>query len=409
MVAGRFQGMLRALTVTESGAVFRGRRPLSIGQLAIVPALIIAVFALAGCTQKFVRNGLPPAEVGAAKPLGMDGLREWGDFNTPDEIERLMIDRMASLKRRFAAEFEAGETPRLQFLALSGGGPDGVSGISTGAIIAPFAFLGPEYDDVLEDVYTTMSTESVLTKTILAGLTGGTALASTDPLRNTIAEYVTPEFMAEISAEHTDGRLLLVGTTNLDAGRPVIWNMGAIATSGHPDALELFRDIILASASIPVAFPPVFIEVDAGGKTYDEMHVDGGATSQVTLVSPQMPLYLTREYLGHDIDRDLYVIVNNRIQPPYEIVRPRINKIGDASVSSLIASQGIGDIYKLYAITRRDDMGFHVVWIPESFREEPDEPFDPVYMRKLYDFGRGLAAGNNFWRTHPPYFSLPES
>jgi predicted acylesterase/phospholipase RssA len=420
-----------------------------LSRLAILLFVLSAVLGAAACTQKFVRNGLPVDMLDEARPLGRDGLRMWGDFVTPDEIERLMIERAASLRERYAAEFAAGNTPRLHLLALSGGGPDGafgsgvlrawtesgtrpefdaVSGISTGAIIAPFAYLGSDYDDVLEEVYTTMSTDDVLVKTIVleevyttmstddvlvktifSGLTAGTALSSTAPLRATIAEHVTPDMLAKIAAEHAKGRLLLVGTTNLDAARPVIWNMGAIAASGHPGALELFRDVILASASIPVAFPPVFIQVEAGGQTYDEMHVDGGTTSQVTLVSPQIPIYLARQYIGHAVDRELYVIINNLIVPPYETVRPRIHKIADASVSSLIASQGIGDLYKLFAITERDNMGLHIAWIPNSFREESEEAFDPAYMRKLYDFGRGLATSGNLWSTHPPYFATPDS
>ncbi len=401
-----------------------------LSRLAILLFMLATVLGATACTQKFVRNGLPVAMLDEARPLGRDGLRMWGDFNTPEEIERLMIERAASLRERYAAEFAAGNTPRLHLLALSGGGSDGafgagvlrawtesgtrpefdaVSGISTGAIIAPFAYLGSDYDDVLEEVYTTMSTDDVLVKTIFSGLTAGTALSSTAPLRATISKHVTPDMLAKIAAEHRMGRLLLVGTTNLDAGRPVIWNMGAIAASGHLGALELFRDVILASASIPVAFPPVFIQVEAGGEIYDEMHVDGGTTSQVTLVSPQIPIYLTRQYIGHEVDRELYVIVNNRIVPPYETVRPRIHKIADASVSSLIASQGIGDLYKLLAITKRDNMGFHVAWIPDSFHEEPEEAFDPVYMRKLYDFGRNLAAEGDFWNAYPPYFAARDS
>ncbi len=103
------------------------------------------------------------------------------------------------------------------------------------------------------------------------------------------------------------------------------------------------------------------------------------------------------------------MIVNNRIVPPYETVRPRIHRIGAASVNSLIAAQGIGDLYKLFAITKRDNMGLHIAWIPNSFLEEPEEAFDPAYMRKLYDFGRNLAAAGNLWSAYPPYFATPDS
>jgi hypothetical protein len=338
--------------------------------------------------------------------------------------------RTAILEKAYGRESAAGDAPVLSFLGISGGGqwgafgagvlrawsesgtrPEfmGVSGISTGALIAPFAFLGPKYDPVLEEVYTAYRTADLVEPTIFSGIVSGAALVDTSKLDAIIAEKLTPAFLAEIAAEHRKGRILLVGTTNLDAGRPVIWNMGAIAASGHPDAAHLFRQVILASASIPVAFPPAIIDVVApDGRVYDEMHVDGGATSQVTFVSPSIPIRaLTEAALGYNIKRRLYLIMNNDLAPPYDPVTPRIPAIGGAAVSSLIRGSGIGDLYKLYLIAERDGIEFEVGWIPaETPCADPQETFDPVFMKCLYDFGAELFRSGKLWRDLPPYYAV---
>jgi hypothetical protein len=392
--------------------------------------LLVLLIAVSGCTQKFVRSAVPVALTEEALPLGLEGMRWWGDNVTQEQIDHLLTTRSAYFQERFAKEFAAGITPRLYFLALSGGGQhgafgagvvrawtesgtrpvfDGVAGISTGAIMAPFVFLGSGYDDTLEEFYTTNATKDLLTPTLFSGITGGTALSSTAPLRAKIAQYITPELLEEVATEYRKGRLLFVGTTNLDVSRPVIWSMGAIAASGHPGALQLFRDVIQASAAIPVAFPPVFINVEASGATYEEMHVDGGVTSQVSLVSPGVPIYLLDEQLGHKIDREVYVIINGRIVPPPKAVTPRVLKIGAAALGSLTYAQTVSDLYKIYAIAERDQMDVRFGWTPETFLEEPTEAFDPVYMRKLYDYGRDLEASGKLWINYPPYFAARDN
>ena len=381
---------------------------------------------LGACAATLPRSAVPEALLDEAQPLGIPGLRFWGDEVSPEQIESLVKGRTTYLRE--IVERSGGQDEALNFLALSGGGQwgafgagvlkawtesgtrpafVGVSGISTGAIIAPFAFLGPGYDPVLEEIYTQYSTEDLLETTIFSGLISGTALANTAPLAAIIAEKVTPDFLAEIANEHRKGRLLLVGTTNLDSGRPVIWDMGAIAASEHPDALQLFRQVILASASIPVAFPPAVIEVTTpDGQIYDEVHVDGGATSQVTFVSPSIPIKaLTEEAVGRNVRRHLYLVMNNELIPPYTPVRLRIANIGGAAVSSLIRGSGTGDLYKLYVVAERDDIDFSVGWIPARTRcSPPIETFDPVFMRCLFEVGGELFRSGELWRDLPPSF-----
>jgi hypothetical protein len=394
-------------------------------------AVFIGLTLLAGaCGHTLTRNPLPEPMVGQAEPLGIPGLRTWGDALGEADLERLIAGRSAFLKTTYGPAVAAGNPPVLHFLGISGGGqwgafgagilrawsesgtrPEftGVSGISTGALIAPFAFLGPEYDDVLEEVYTAYSTEDLIEETIFSGLVSGAALADTSKLEAIIAGKLTPEVLARIAEEHRKGRMLLVGTTNLDAGRPMIWNMGAIAASGHPDAAHLFRQVILASASIPVAFPPAIIEViGPDGQAYDEMHVDGGATSQVTFVSAEVPIRTaTVAALGRNLDRHLWLIMNNDLAPPYAPISPRIADIGGAAVSSLIRGSGAGDLYKLYLIAERDDAHFNVGWIPAAVPcPDPQETFDPVFMRCLYAVGADLFRSGQLWRDLPPNYVL---
>ena len=183
----------------------------------------------------------------------------------------------------------------------------------------------------------------------------------------------------------------------------MVWSLGGIAATGHPDARRLIHDIIQASSAIPAAFPPVLIPVQGSdGTWYDEMHVDGGATQQVMFLSPDFPMRQIDEAVGTRIDRTLYVVVNNRLKKTYDPVRPRVISVAGAAVSGLISGSNTGDIYKIFAIAARDGIELRFIDIPESFELEAEEPFDKVYMQALYDTGRedGLAAER--WLDSPP-------
>ena len=395
-------------------------------KLKPVLLLCATVSLVTGCSSGEQRNPVPFELVDEATPVGFDRVRLWGDFNSEAAIRERMIQRARNMKERFGDDAANGIVPKLNYLALSGGGQygafsagvlngwteagtrpvfDAVSGISTGSIIAPFAFLGSDYDHILEEVYTKTSTEDMLTPTVFSGVLYGSALADTTPLRNKIAQYVTPELLEKIAAEYRKGRLLWVGTTNIDVGRSVVWDMGAIAASGRPEALQLFPDVILASAAIPMAFPPVFFDVEAGGKTYREMHVDGGVTSQVNILSPQIPNYLMEDLVGFDMDRTLYVVVNGAVIPPPEVIDARTFKIAGASINTLWYAQAVGDLYKIHSVTERDEVAANYAWIPASFDDMPDEEFDPVFMKKLFDLGGALLRKGALWQDVPPNFT----
>jgi hypothetical protein len=279
-----------------------------------------------------------------------------------------------------------------------------VTGISTGALIAPFAFLGPAYDETLRKFYTGITTKDILIERGKLAAIFDDALADSPPLRRLIASLVDRKLLDAIAAEYGKGRLLLVGTTNLDAQRAVIWNVGAIAASGHPRAVDLVRDILIASAAIPAAFPPVMIDVEADGWHYQEMHVDGGTVTQVFLYPPSLKIREVSEAAGFKRDRRVYIIRNARFEPEYAETPRRTLSIAGRAVSSLIATQGIGDLYRTYLNAQRDGIDYNLVAIPDDFRLQPREVFDREYMQKLFDVGFEMGRKGGFWKKTPPAF-----
>lgn len=396
--------------------------------LTLTLAVTVALL-LSACTTVLVRNPVPEELSSNAAPYGIvsrDGLkvRDWGDQLSSDMREGLVASWSKRQREAHKSEIAAGKPIREVSLALSGGGPDGafgagllngwtargdrpeftiVTGISTGAIIAVFAFLGPDYDDELTEVYTTYQTNQLLTRTILAGLTGGTALTDTGGYRRLIEHYIDDEVVRRLAEEQRRGRALMIGTTNLDAARPVFWSITGIASSGHPMAKRLIHDVIQASSAIPAVFPPVLIPVIApDGKTYDEMHVDGGATQQVMFFSPELPMRLVDDAVGTRFDRSIYVVINNKLRKPYDPVRPRVLSIAGSALSSLLGGAGSGDVYKIYAIAERDGIDLNVLSIPTDFDREPKEPFDPDYMKALYALGYESGYSGDRWSPTPP-------
>jgi hypothetical protein len=328
--------------------------------------------------------------------------------------------------RRAAGEH--GPLPTAYYLAISGGGADGaygagvmcgwtdagtrpefkvVTGISTGALTAPFVFLGPAYDDRLRKVYTSVSTDEIATSRGMLAALYSDALMDTVPLRTLLGTLVDERMMQDIAREYARGRLLMVATTNLDANRGVIWNVGAIASSGDPKALKLIHDILIASAAIPAAFPPVMIDVELDGVRYQEMHVDGGAKAQVFLYPPTFALSARASEEGIERERVAYVIRNARLDPQWASVQRRTLSIAGRAISSLIQTQGVGDLYRIYMITQRDGVGFNLAFIPPTFNVKATEDFDPVYMTKLFEVGytAATAPGGYPWHKSPPGFT----
>jgi hypothetical protein len=363
---------------------------------------------------------VPSALADRAIVSGMPAIRSW-----EDQLSDVFFNELrAGASRELDVLRAAGHTGRLptaEYLAISGGGANGaygagvlcgwtdagtrptfrvVTGISTGALTAPFAFLGPTYDQKLRDLYTGIRTSDILDPRNLLAALFGDALASNAPLVRLLKRVVDEKMLRAIAAEYEKGRILLVGTSDLDAQRGVVWNVTAIAASGDPHALDLVHKILTASAAIPAAFPPVMIDVEVNGRRYQEMHVDGGAVAQVFFYPPSMSL--SSETTHIDRDRRLFVIRNAGLDPRWAGVQRRTLAIASRAIDSLIQTQGMGDLYRIYMTSMRDGIDFNLTYIPPDFKEKEKEPFDPEYMKKLFDVGYAAAKSGKVWSKMPP-------
>jgi len=378
------------------------------------------LFSLAACGTIPTRNPLPPPGDQLADIPGLpEGARFWGDHAPELLLYRLRTwspDQLRALVPSWYGK-------QANFLAISGGGQDGaygaglvngwtasgtrpefqiVTGISTGALSAPFVFLGPDYDDELKEVYTTKSTSDLVEFRPWTVIATSDAALDNDKLRALIAHYMDDEMIRRLGAEYRRGRRLFVGTTNLDAGRPVAWNITSIANSDYPVKKDLIIDVMLASASIPGAFPPVLVEVDVAGTTFDELHVDGGAVSQVFVYPSSLDFAQVLERLEITEPFNIYVIRNSRLKPTWKPVEAEIFGITSTSISSLIRTQGLGDLSTIYLLAERDGGNFYLTYVPDNFDVEPKEMFDPDYMKALYEVGYDLAKSGIKWRDRPP-------
>jgi predicted acylesterase/phospholipase RssA len=289
---------------------------------------------------------------------------------------------------------------------LSAGGhrPDYsvVTGVSAGALMAPFIFAGPKYDATLQALYTQTSAPDIFE----VGSTGESFL-DTWPLRDLIKKQVTPELLSDIAAAYKNGRRLFIITTDLDAERSVIWNMGAIAvhaTDHGKDggaALDLFRSVLLASGSIPGAFPPVLIDVEGNGKHFSEMHVDGGVGGQFFVA----PAPLMESTSGYKIPATaLYVVINSGLQDDFAVVERSTPSILAQSVGMAVKTDLRLMLDRAFIAAKNSGIGFNVASIPPSFNAPSRGAFDPSYMKALFQTGFDLGKSGNAFAASPPSY-----
>ena len=391
--------------------------------LCLSLAGIAALGGNTGCSGVGRGPAVPKELQDRAVVHGMANVRTWGDQVSP-EVRETLVGSLRKRQAQLASTGHAEQPPSSAALAISGGGANGafgagllcgwtqkgdrpqfdvVTGISTGALMAPFVFLGPEYDPMLREVYTTMSTKSILERRFILTAIFKDALTDNKPLWTLTSKYIDQKMLDAIAVEYEEkGRLLLIGTTNLDARRSVIWNIGAIAASKQPGALHLVRSILIASAAIPAAFPPVMIDVEADGRKFQEMHVDGGCLHEVFLYPTSFTPVEAPKAGNVTRERRAYIIRNSRIDPDWADVERRTLKIAARAIDALIYSQGVGDLDPMFMTARRDKMEFNLAYIPADFDSVPKEPFDPEYMRKLFDVGFNAARAGYPWSKTPP-------
>lgn len=389
-------------------------------------ALCLSVALLiGGCATAIPRSApLPKALSNSVTLTDIPYARHWADA-PPLNADAWATASDERLRQRYGGIMDREHA----YLAISGGGDNGafgagllmgwtqagnrpeftmVTGISTGGLIAPFAFLGKKYDETLKEIFTSYSTKDLLVERSLFNAFNNDAAADTAPLRAMISRYVDQRLLSEIAVEARKGRTLYIGTTNIDAARPVMWDIGRIALSNAPGSLQLVRDIMLASSSIPGAFPPVIFNVEADGKPYQELHVDGGVTSQVFLFPQGLDWRLMSRRLNVQGKPNVYVIRNAFLSSGWETVDRKIVPLVGRTIASLIRTQGIGDLYRIYLSAQRDGQEFNLAAIPEDVEYSAKEIFDKQYMSSLFERARSTAIAGYPWAKTPPGFTPAE-
>jgi hypothetical protein len=337
---------------------------------------------------KLERPPFTAAEEAVAQIPDLPGARFWADSTAdferslPPQEGPWLILSTGGEEGAYGAGFLKGWTEsgtRPQFAA--------VTGVSTGALMAVYAFAGPKYDEELHTSYTTITASDIFE-------VGATPESLTDtwPLGQLINKRVTPGLLADVAAEYKKGRRLFVMTTNLDAGRTVVWDMGVLAARGGEAALKLFGQVLLASASVPGVFPPVYIRVEANGRQFEEMHADGGVNGPLffgpeSYLLPGSPKRLPAT--------GLYVIVNGKLTADFYMPDRNTAAILGRSITLALKTGGRLELVLAGLAAQRAGIGFNLTYVDSDFEQIGRGLFDPTYMNALYEYGVAQARAEN--------------
>ena len=404
------------------------RRPVGWFPFVVIAALGAAPLIATGC------RGLASRAVPSQPP----NARAFAPADDPGTRGKPAVAALSPVSDVGEAENGPMRRPR-EILALSGGGSFGaysagflsgwtksgtrpefdvVTGVSTGSLIAPFAFLGPEYDGRLGRFYTQVQAADIFRIRAWVTIPFKDAAASSAPLKQLLESEITPELMNLVAAEHRKGRRLYVGTTNLNTRRMVVWDMGAIACRPCPEACHLFRDVLLASSAVPGMLPPVRFEVEVDGVKVTELHADGGITAQLFVPSPVFAAAAQGAIqdagkpnapLGNDPmppAGNLYVVVAGKLYPDASPVRPKVLPVLGATTSAILYAHCRADLSNLYGLSRAAGLKYHLTSLRQEFRTvENSVDFDHKEMLKLFEEGVRQSSTGPAWMSGPPALS----
>jgi predicted acylesterase/phospholipase RssA len=387
--------------------------------LAATTAAAWPASTLLGCANSSPWPPVPVEWVDAAMVPGLPHVRQFADASAQHGADLWGVGPDSGFRPSDAV---AAAGP-LRVLAISGGGSNGafaagvlagwsehgprpefdiVTGVSAGALAAPYALLGPRFDAQLRELFTGLSSRDIMQERPRLLALFSDSLASAEPLRRLINQHFDERLMQAVAAEHRRGRRLFIGTTHVYAGRLVTWDIGAIAASGQAGALDLIQRLLLASAAVPIMLPPVYIEVEAGGRRWHEMHVDGTMTRQVFVSAPGLDWSAAMREHRHHGAPEFYVIRNGRASSEYMVMPPRLVALGEHALHLLAQSQGIADLYVIYVQAQRAGAVFRAAWIADEFEAPWDQWYDPQYVQALFGHGREQVLRGQAWRSLPP-------
>ncbi|WP_234890330.1 patatin-like phospholipase family protein [Rhizobium rhizogenes] len=370
-------------------------------------SLFAVMIVCAGCVTT-ERTAYTAQDSAVAELPGFERMRVYADVVSPD-------------KANPAWTIQTGNS-RQNALVISGGGAGGafsvgvlsawtkqgtrpdfdiVTGVSTGALIAPYAFLGSAYDQKLVQLYTSGIAKTLVKPRWLPSGLLGQSLLKQEPLRDLVERCITPNVMDAVAAENAKGRRLFIMTSNLDAQRAVIWNMGAIAASGQPGALQLFRQVLLASASIPGVYPAVLIKVRSGNRTIEEMHSDGGSASQFLAIPEAAMTSPNAIRPPKGVKMNMYVLVNNALMPEFSLTQDSTFPVISRAYSLLIKSQTRSSLVALYGYAKHVGIDVHLASIDAEVKYDMSDPFDTNYMRAVFNLGLEEMTRGVLWKAAP--------
>src|SRR5450631_4321516 len=367
---------------------------------------VLGGLALVGCA--LPRRDAPPTIFSTATPV---------DF--PAGVRFLSTDR-ASVEAKSTAALQRLRTlskdGTLRALVLSGGGAGGafgagalvglsrrqerpqydvVTGVSTGALIAPFAFLGSEWDSQLTEAFTSGQGARMTVHGLLALPLGASRRSAA--LTALVDRYVTPDLIGAVAREAGNGRLLWVATTDLDKEETVIWDLGAIAMRGGEPARKLFRDVLVASASIPGVFEPVLIHVQQGDRLYDEMHVDGSASTSL-FVAPVAAYFASMDQRSLDGAR-VYVLINGQIIEAPETTPFKLGPIMARTFAVALRHMSRAQVVAVDQFADKYRMSVQSTYLPFDYPKYISSDFRASTMRPLFEYGARCAVSGGLWTT----------
>ena len=385
------------------------------GKKALYKLLIITCFlALSGCAH--VRYAVPENLVGKAIVIGMPDIRYYVD--KPDSFSMMRKSLVDSFKDESKSDYLVGGIKTYPVLIIGGGVSNSaygigllkgwlekgsrpvfkiVTGYSSGSIVAVATFSGNDYENRLAELFTSISTKDVVRQKSLFGILFGDSINTSSLFAKKINDIMDENLMAKIAQEHKKGRRLYVGTTDLDAQGFVIWDMGALASKGSPDSVKMFRKIILASCSFPVMLPPVYFQVEAGGRRYDEMHADGGVVGGIFYVDQLIEGVESRGFKTR-----LYVLNCCYMSPHSKQVEDNLTAIISRTIETNGSAKMSGDTYRIYALAKEKKWDYNLAYIPEDFTPKQKEMFDKQEMQRLFKRGYDDAAVGYKWHKAPP-------
>ena len=375
--------------------------------------IITCILALSGCAH--MRHAVPENLVGRAVVVGMPDIR----YYTGKSVSSFMRQSLAdSFKDEGKSGYLVDGIKTYPVLLIGGGVSNSaygigllqgwsksgsrpvfkiVTGYSSGSIIAVATFAGKVYEGRIANLFTSISSKDVQKKKSMFSILFGDSVYSSAPLAKKIDDIVDEDLMAKIAGEHKKGRRLYVGTTDFDAQGFVVWDMGALASKGGFDSVKMFRKIILASCAFPAMLPPVYFQVEAGGRRYDEMHVDGGVASGLFYIHQLMEGVESRGFKTR-----VYVLNLCYMSPHSRQVEDNMVDMTSRLIETNGVSKMIGDTYRIYAYAKEKGWDYNLAYIPEDFKPNQKEMLDKQEMQRLFKRGYDDAVEGYKWHKAPP-------